>query len=113
MVKSLDQNINISEVELLSAEEHGKKLGLLIASLDVDEATREAMFALIPAMSLEQLRELTTVLEASLAAAATAGVDKQLHDAFDKVAKDYAGSVKRANAETGAAMEEIAKSLSV
>ena len=92
---------------MISAEERGKKLGFLIASLEMSAQQREAMLSLLPEMTEEQLDELTEVLEASYLQAATADVDKKLAKDLESVEEDYKKSVKSINKNTNKELDSI------
>ena len=92
---------------MISAEERGKKLGFLIASLEMSAQQREAMLSLLPEMTEEQLDELSEVLEASYLQAATADVDKKLAKELETVENEYQKSVKSINKNTNKELDSI------
>lgn len=90
-----------------SAEERGKRLGFLIASLEMSAEQREAMFSLLPEMSETQLEELTDVLEASYLQAATKKQDEEFVDELKNIKEKYEEKVGEINANTTKELDSI------
>lgn len=110
MNQTVKSNLSVEEVKSL-AEAKGKKLGFLIASLKIDETTREALLDLLPTMTLEQLDKFTDLLEASFLHGATGAIDKELAQALEQIDVKYQNQVQAADAEAASALQGIAKSL--
>ncbi len=91
-----------------SAEERGKRLGFLIASLEMSAQQREALLSLLPEMTEEQLEELTEVLEASYLQAATADIDKKFAKELENVEKEYQQTMREINKNTNKELDSIA-----
>lgn len=91
-----------------SAEERGKRLGYLIASLEMSGEQREALLSLLPEMTEDQLNELTDVLEASYLQAATKKEDGQLAQDLKNAEEKYEAKVKQINADTNKELDSIA-----
>ncbi len=91
-----------------SAEERGKRLGFLIASLEMSSEQREALLSLLPEMTEAQLEELTDVLEASYLQAATADVDKKFAQEIKNVEEKYEQTVHDINTNTNKELDSIA-----
>ena len=90
------------------SEERGKRLGVLIASLEMSAEQREAMLSLLPQMTEVQLEELTNVLEASYLQAATKKQDKQFVEELKNVEEKYQQKVRDINADTAKELDAIA-----
>lgn len=90
------------------AEEKGKKLGFLIASLEISTEEREALFGLLPQMTEAQLDELTNVLEANYLQAASKNSDEQLTGALNSTKEKYQQTVRQMNANTAKELDSIA-----
>jgi hypothetical protein len=90
-----------------SAEERGKRLGFLIASLEMSAEQREAMLSLLPEMTEVQLEELTDVLEASYLQAATQAVDEKFVGELKKIEENYEEAVGQVNANTAKELDSI------
>lgn len=90
-----------------SAEERGKRLGFLIAALEMSAEQREAMFSLLPEMTESQLEELTDVLEASYLQAATKNVDEQFVGKLKNIEEKYEEKVGEINANTAKELDSI------
>lgn len=91
-----------------SAEENGKRLGLLIAALDVSAQQREALLSLLPQMTETQLNELANVLEVNYLRAGTKEPDEQFISALKSTEEKYQQTVQRANANTVKELDAIA-----
>lgn len=90
-----------------SAEERGKRLGFLIASLEMSAEQREALFSLLPEMTETQLEELTEVLEASYLQAATTEPDKQFIADIKKAEEKHQKTIRKINANTTKELDSI------
>ncbi|HSR89016.1 MAG TPA: hypothetical protein VLK22_01260 [Candidatus Udaeobacter sp.] len=91
-----------------SAEEKGKKLGFLIASLDMSAQEREALLALLPEMTEAQLEDLTNILETSYLQAATKSADKQLADDLKNIDQKYQEKIDQINEDAIKELDSIA-----
>lgn len=95
-------------MDIQTATEQGKKLGVLIASLDISEEEREALLSLLPQMSEVQLERLTQALEVSYLQAATQEQDKELAAGLQAVDDVFQKQMKQINNETNKALDAIA-----
>ena len=91
-----------------SAEERGKRLGFLIASLDVSVHQREALLSLLPQMTEAKLEELANVLEVNYLQAAAKEPDKKLSGELKNIEEKYQQMVHQANANTAKELDAIA-----
>lgn len=98
---------NKSGVDLGAAKEMGKKLGFLIAALEISEEERGALFSLLPQMTEAQLTELTNVLEANYLHAASKNPDEQLAGALNNAKEKYQQTIRRVNANTVKELDSI------
>lgn len=90
-----------------SAEERGKRLGFLIASLEMSDEQREALFSLLPEMTEAQLEELTDVLEASYLQAATKKQDEEFVGELENIKEKYEEKIGQINANTAKELDSI------
>jgi ribosome recycling factor len=93
--------------DLQTAEEKGRKLGVLIASLNISEEEREALLSLLPQMTEAQLEEFTNVLEVKYLQAATKDTDKKLADDLQAVDDKFQEELSKVNADTIKALDSI------
>lgn len=91
-----------------SAEEKGKRLGFLIASLDVTAEQREALLSLLPEMTAVQLEDLSNILEASYLQAATKDEDAKLSGELKNIETEYEEKISQINENTAEALDDIA-----
>ncbi|TSC84899.1 MAG: hypothetical protein G01um101413_283 [Parcubacteria group bacterium Gr01-1014_13] len=90
-----------------SAEERGKRLGFLIATLELTSQQREALFSLLPEMSEAQLEELSEVLEASYLQEVTKNADEKLVGELKNIEEKYEDAVAQVNANTTKELDSI------
>lgn len=90
-----------------TAEEKGRKLGLLIVSLKITDNEREAMLALLPHMSEEQLNDFIDALEINYLQAMTQEQDNKLAEDLQKVDERFAVTISQINADTNKALNSI------
>ncbi len=88
-------------------EERGKRVGFLIASLDVSAEQREAMLSLLPEMTEAQLEEFTNALEASYLQAATKQPEEQLNNELKNIDEKYQQTIRQVNANTAKELDAI------
>ncbi|MEK7131497.1 MAG: hypothetical protein AAB797_02060 [Patescibacteria group bacterium] len=91
-----------------SAEERGKRLGFLVASLDVSAEEREALLVLLPQMTEVQLDDLADVLEANYLQTATKKSDEKLSDELKNIDQKYQQAVHEINSNTAKELDAIA-----
>jgi catalase len=89
------------------SEERGKRLGFLIAALEMSAEQREALFSLLPEMTEAQLEELTDVLEASYLQAATKDVDEKFVGELKNIEENYEEKIGQVNANTAKELDSI------
>lgn len=90
-----------------TAEEKGRKLGILIASLKITEEEREAMLSLLPHMTEIQLDNLINALEINYLQAITQGEDNKLAHDLQNVEENFQVKVAQINADTNKALDYI------
>lgn len=93
--------------DLQTAEEKGRKLGVLIASLNISEEEREALLSLLPQMTEAQLEEFTNVLEVKYLQAATKDQDAKLAEDLQAVDDKFQEELGKVNADTIKALDNI------
>lgn len=93
--------------DMQSAEEAGKKLGVLIASLNITDEEKEALLSLLPQMTEGQLVELTNVLEAKYLQAATKEQDAKLAGDLQVIDDKFEEGLGKVNADTIKALDNI------
>ena len=91
-----------------SAEERGKRLGFLVASLDVSAEQREALLSLLAEMTEAQLDDLAEVLEANYLQTATKQSDKKLSGELKNIEDKYQQTMSQVNANTAKELDAIA-----
>lgn len=91
-----------------SAEERGKRLGFLIASLEMSKEQRESLLSLLPEMTEVQLDDLADVLEASYLQAATKDQDQKLASDLKNAEEKYREAVQQTNKNTAKELDSIA-----
>lgn len=84
-----------------------KKLGVLLATANLPDEQKEAWASLIPSLTVEQVDELTGILEADYMNNATAKID----DYFSRRAKEMAEQFAKEDAETVKRIDEEMKSI--
>lgn len=94
-------------MDLQTAEEKGKKLGVLIASLDISEQERESLLSLLPQMSEKQLEEFTDALELGYLQAATKKQDQKLVADLEGVDKKFETKIGQINKQTSKELDSI------
>ena len=93
--------------DLQTAEEKGRKLGILVASLNISEEERDALLSLLPQMTEVQLEEFTNVLEVKYLQAATKEQDTKLAEDLQVVDDKFQEELSKVNAETIKALDNI------
>jgi hypothetical protein len=83
----------------------GKRLALLLAAADMPADVKEAMAAMIPEMSLEQMDRLSQLLEKQVATVPPSELE-DFRAAVGEAQKNYQASMAQANAT---ALDELAK----
>lgn len=63
----------------------GRKLGFFVASLNTSDEVKQAWLTLFEHLSLQQLIELTDLLEARFLHEQTGAIDQDLHDQLAKI----------------------------
>jgi|GEM_PF-6337240 len=106
MAKQQDQ-----EQAKLGAEFLGKKIGLLIASLDISDEEKDAFTALLPEMNLEQMIRLAEILEQKYLASAGKDADKELHAKLTAIQDDWKKTSDKINGDTLDTLNDFEKSL--
>jgi hypothetical protein len=91
-----------------SAEEKGKRLGFLVASLDVSAEQCEALLSLLTEMTEVQLDDLAEVLEANYLQTATKQSDKKLSGELKNIEDKYQQTMSQVNANTAKELDAIA-----
>lgn len=93
--------------DLQTVEEKGKRLGLLIASLDISPEEREALFALLPQMTEKQLEEFSAALEVSYLQAATKKEDQKLAEDLKNIDQNFQTKLDQLDSETIKKLDSI------
>jgi transcriptional regulator of heat shock response len=102
---------NPTDLQELAIEE-GRKLGFLIAKSPVlTGEEKEALLNVLPEMDVEQLQQLTQVLEAQFANAATPEIDAATASKLQAVQTEYEESVASAQQQALKQMADLQKEL--
>ncbi|MFH1192696.1 MAG: hypothetical protein V1656_00010 [Candidatus Jorgensenbacteria bacterium] len=75
-----------------TAEAHGRRLGFLIATLNVSDETKQALLALLPAMTLEQIDRLSELLVKAFVNEQTKEFDEDFARELELIKKEHAVS---------------------
>lgn len=94
-----------------TAAELGRKLGALLAALEVSDEAREAMLKILPELTLEQLSELVVFLETSAVHAETMDLDQELRQEIERIKMDYDAAEAKLNAQASVELEAVAAKL--
>jgi len=90
-----------NEQELVQyAKELGKKLGFLIASLNVSDETREAFFDILDDFTLEQMERLVDVLETKFLGEKTDFIEDKLIAELKVIGDETLDKLTKLNQET-------------
>jgi hypothetical protein len=90
-----------------AAVEKGKRIGFLIASLDLPEAEKEQMLQLITAMNPAQLDVLSEALENNFLAQSATQAEENLAEGVREVAEEYAENMQTAQDKANDALSKI------
>ncbi len=90
-----------------TAEEKGRKLGLLIVSLKITDNEREAMLALLPHMTEIQIDNFIEALEINYLQAMTQEEDKKLAQDLQRVDEEFSVTIAQINANTNKALDLV------
>lgn len=82
------------------AEDLGKKLGFLLASLQISNETRNLFFEILDGFSLEQIERLVETLENRYLIEKTDFVEDRLIADLKKIKDDTLGQLNELNEET-------------
>ncbi len=94
-------------LQIEEAQEKGRKLGILIASLKITDEEREAMLSLLPHMTETQLENFIQALEINYLQAMTQDQDKKLAEDLQKVDEVFQAKVAQINANTNKELDFI------
>ena len=90
-----------------TAEEKGRKLGILIVSLKITDQEREAMLGLLPHMTEIQIDNLINALEINYLQAMTQDPDSKLAQDLQKAEEELQAKILKINAGTNQALDSI------
>lgn len=110
-INTNNQDIKIDDELQALAIQKGKKLGLLISELKIDDETRQAFLDLLPSLTLEQIEELTDALELKYLDAATRSEDKKFEEQLIQIKEEYTKKQEEIDKETIKQLEELEKAL--
>lgn len=94
-----------------AAVENGKKIGFLIAALDLPDEEKEQMLKLLPEMTLEQLNVLAAALEKNYLSQAGKQADIALKQGLESVAEQYSDDMTAAQKKAAADLAELEKKI--
>ena len=89
------------------AEEKGRRLGFLIAALNIEDDAKEAMINLLTKMTQEQINKLTQTLEADFLHAVTNKSDEELVKALLKNDAKFEEKIQKINETTEDALDNL------
>jgi len=82
------------------AKDLGRKLGFLLASLNVSDETKEVFFEIIGDFNLEQIERLTEILETKFLAEQTDFIEADLIKNLEEIKKETLLKLTALNQET-------------
>ncbi|MCX6781924.1 MAG: hypothetical protein NTW66_02295 [Candidatus Magasanikbacteria bacterium] len=106
----MTQEIKLNE-DQQAAVENGKKIGFLIAALNLPIEEKEQMLKLLPDMTLEQLNVLSAALEKNFLAQAGKQADIALRQGLEGAKEEYRGDMLSAQSKAAADLAELEKKI--
>ncbi len=107
-----DNNQPLTDEDLkMAAELLGRKLAILIASLNISPQAKTDLANVAMLLNPKQFSELTEILENLSAHEATLDIDKQLEQQVAEIQDRYAKKIKQINDEAMSAILEIEKQI--
>lgn len=100
-----------SEEMINEAEKEGRKLGLLIASLPVSDADKEALLNLLPHFTPEQLMRFSAILEATYLNQKSGNLDKELVETLKNIDAEHKKKMGDLDNKTLKTLDELGKFL--
>ena len=86
---TVKQDTALKEEIIGTAKAYGQRLGFLIAALDIDDDVKEALLAILPAMTPEQVERFSDILESAYLGDKTFNIDIELKTALERVKTEY------------------------
>ncbi|MDA2922891.1 hypothetical protein MYX07_06540 [Patescibacteria group bacterium AH-259-L07] len=107
------KKIELTSEEIKEAvKSQGKKLGFLIAALNISDIEKEAWLTLLPNMSLEQIERLGNILESKYTDQQTKGIDEELRSDLEKIKTEYDKKVGGLNTKTIKKIKDLSSQVS-
>lgn len=89
----------------------GKKLGILLNSLNVSEEYKKALVEILPEFSYEQLLELVVILENAYIKQQTSGLDAEFLKNLQKIQDEYVAKKQQSNQKLNDSLLDLEKDL--
>ena len=86
---------------------YGQRLGYFIAALDVADDVKEALLALLPEMTPEQLERLSDLLQGAFLAEQTSALDSEFEAELKRIKQEHSTARARLTVETLAKVESL------
>jgi|GEM_PF-1767243 hypothetical protein len=86
---TVGQNTVSKEEIIGTATTYGQRLGFLIAALNIETEVKEALLAILPAMTPEQVERFSGILEAAYLSEKTIDVDDQLKTTMASIKAEH------------------------
>ncbi len=105
------EDLQISDDLKEQAEQLGKKLALLIASLDVEAKYKESLVSILPDLDFDQLKQLAETLENLYAQNASSKIDDDFIRKIKGAQSDYEKTIRQTNSTALDALKNLEQSL--
>ena len=106
----MPQDIKLND-EQNSAVEKGKRIGFLIAALNLPDEEKEQMIKLLPEMTAVQLDVFVTALEKNFLEQSGRQADINLREGLEEAAGDYRDAMIGAQKKANDALAQIEKKI--
>lgn len=97
--------------EQKGAQEMGQKLGIMLASLDITDETRQAVVDMLSELDFEQIIQFSDLLERKYIEASTADIDTQLRTDLLALKKEMDMRNQEIDQETMGQLAELEQEL--
>ncbi|KKQ41354.1 MAG: hypothetical protein US58_C0001G0028 [Candidatus Magasanikbacteria bacterium GW2011_GWA2_37_8] len=96
---------------LTDAENDGRRLGVLIASLDVADEVKQAILDILPQFTPEQLQRFLAILEVQYANQKTGKIDEEFAKELETIKTTHDAAIATATATAQKELEKLEKEI--
>lgn len=96
---------------LTDAENDGRRLGVLIASLDVTDEVKQAILDILPSFTPEQLQRFLAILEVQYANQKTGKIDEEFAKELQNIKTEHDAQVASATTTAQKELEKLEKEI--